>query len=96
MGLFCLILAPYSDKNPSNKPEDRKVAISLFSVQLFLEESTKDPELEKQVGMLWLGSEFAQLNKDYCTNWTNSRAAKPCNAEAINRSAFVSWVDCRL
>ena len=34
MGLFCLILAPYSDKNPSNKPEDRKVAISLFSVFL--------------------------------------------------------------
>ena len=32
MGLFILILAPYLDKNPSNKPEDRKVAISLFSV----------------------------------------------------------------
>jgi menaquinol-cytochrome c reductase cytochrome b/c subunit len=34
MGLFCLMLAPYSDKNPSNKPEDRKVAISLFTVFL--------------------------------------------------------------
>ncbi len=34
MGLFALILAPYSDKNPSNKPEDRKVAISLFTVFL--------------------------------------------------------------
>jgi menaquinol-cytochrome c reductase cytochrome b/c subunit len=34
MGLFCLILAPYSDKNPSNKPEDRKIAISLFTVFL--------------------------------------------------------------
>ncbi len=34
MGLFCLILAPYGDKNPSNKPEDRKVAISLFTVFL--------------------------------------------------------------
>ncbi len=32
IGLFCLILAPYTDKNPSNKPEDRKVAISLFAV----------------------------------------------------------------
>jgi menaquinol-cytochrome c reductase cytochrome b/c subunit len=32
MGLFILILAPYVDKNPSNKPEDRKVAISLFSI----------------------------------------------------------------
>lgn len=66
------------------------------SVQFYLQEQSKDPELDKQLGMLWLGSEFAQLNKDYCTSWTNSRAAKPCNAEAINRSAFVSWVDCRL
>ena len=32
MGIFLLILAPYVDKNPSNKPEDRKVAISLFAV----------------------------------------------------------------
>jgi menaquinol-cytochrome c reductase cytochrome b/c subunit len=32
MGLFILILAPYVDKNPSNKPEDRKVAISLFAI----------------------------------------------------------------
>jgi outer membrane protein OmpA-like peptidoglycan-associated protein len=66
------------------------------SVQFFLQEETKDPDLEKQVGMLWLGSEFAQLPKDYCEHWTNSRAGKPCNAEAVNRSAFVSWVDCRL
>ncbi len=29
MGIFLLILAPYIDKNPSNKPEDRKFAISL-------------------------------------------------------------------
>jgi menaquinol-cytochrome c reductase cytochrome b/c subunit len=34
MGIFCLILAPYTDKNPSNKPEDRKVAISLFTIFL--------------------------------------------------------------
>lgn len=66
------------------------------SVQMFLQDQTKDPELDKQVGMLWLGNEFAQLSKDYCTSWTNSRPGKPCNAEAINRSAFISWVDCRL
>ena len=34
MGIFILILAPYIDRNPSNKPEDRKFAISLFTVQL--------------------------------------------------------------
>ena len=31
MGLFALMLAPYADRNPSNKPEDRKFAISLFT-----------------------------------------------------------------
>ena len=34
MGIFALMLAPYTDRNPSNKPEDRKFAISLFTVQL--------------------------------------------------------------
>jgi menaquinol-cytochrome c reductase cytochrome b/c subunit len=34
IGLFALILAPYVDRNPSNKPEDRKFAISLMTVHL--------------------------------------------------------------
>ncbi|MDP7542724.1 MAG: menaquinol-cytochrome c reductase cytochrome b subunit [Acidimicrobiales bacterium] len=34
IGLFLLILAPYIDKNPSRKPEDRKFAISLMTVHL--------------------------------------------------------------
>jgi hypothetical protein len=34
MGIFLLILAPYMDKNPSNKPEDRKFAVSLMTVFL--------------------------------------------------------------
>jgi hypothetical protein len=34
MGLFLLMVAPYLDKNPSNKPEDRKFAIMLFTVFL--------------------------------------------------------------
>jgi hypothetical protein len=34
MGLVALILAPYTDRNPSNKPEDRKFAISLFTMFL--------------------------------------------------------------
>jgi hypothetical protein len=33
-GLIGLILAPYTDRNPSNKPEDRKFAISLFTIVL--------------------------------------------------------------
>jgi hypothetical protein len=34
IGLFGLILAPYTDRNPSNKPEDRKFAISLMTIFL--------------------------------------------------------------
>ena len=34
MGIFLLILAPYVDRNPSQKPEDRKFAISLMTIHL--------------------------------------------------------------
>ena len=34
MGIFLLILAPYMDRNPSIKPEDRKFAISIMTVHL--------------------------------------------------------------
>jgi hypothetical protein len=54
----------------------------------------RDPDIDKEVGLLWLGSEFAQLGKEYC-EWNVSRTGK-CSAEAINRSAFISWVDCQL
>jgi quinol-cytochrome oxidoreductase complex cytochrome b subunit len=32
MAIFILILAPYIDRNPSNKPEDRKFAIVLMTL----------------------------------------------------------------
>ncbi len=32
IGLFALMLAPYIDKNPSNKPEHRKFAVSVFTI----------------------------------------------------------------
>ena len=34
MGLILLAVTPYVDRNPSNKPEDRKFAISVFTVFL--------------------------------------------------------------
>ena len=34
VGLIVMILAPYIDKNPSNKPEDRKFATSLMTIHL--------------------------------------------------------------
>jgi len=36
MGLFLLIVAPYVDNNPSVKPDDRKFAISMFTLFLML------------------------------------------------------------
>jgi outer membrane protein OmpA-like peptidoglycan-associated protein len=65
------------------------------SVLFLLSDKFKEPDLDKQVGLLWLGNEFAQLGKEYC-EWNVSRDRKKCSAEAINRSAFVSWVDCQL
>jgi len=65
------------------------------SIQFYIKEKFADPELDKRVGLLWLGNEFAPLDKDFC-NWETSRAGSKCDEEAINRSAFVSWVDCRL
>jgi outer membrane protein OmpA-like peptidoglycan-associated protein len=65
------------------------------SVLFLVNDQFKDPEIDKQVGLLWLGNEFAQLGKEYC-EWNVSRDRKKCSAEAINRSAFVSWVDCQL
>ena len=34
MGIFILMLAPYMDRNPSNKPEDRKFAIALMTLHI--------------------------------------------------------------
>jgi outer membrane protein OmpA-like peptidoglycan-associated protein len=78
---------------------DRNRALShrrANSVMLIIRELARDnPEVDKMVGLLWLGNEFAQLSKEYCA-WPNSRPDQKCDEEAINRSAFVSWVDCRL
>jgi outer membrane protein OmpA-like peptidoglycan-associated protein len=65
------------------------------SVMFHLNEVANDPDIESKVGLLWLGNEFAQLSKDYCS-WPSSRPEDKCADESINRSAFVSWVDCRL
>lgn len=64
------------------------------SVMFYLSDRFNDPELDKKVGLLWLGEEFAQLGKEYC-EWNVSRP-KRCDTHGINRSAFVSWVDCQL
>ena len=53
-----------------------------------------DPDLDKEVGMLWLGEEFAQLEEEFC-KWQRS-ASGECKPNELNRSAFVAWIDCQL
>lgn len=54
-----------------------------------------DPDLEREVGLLWLGEEFAQLGTQFC-DWRRSGDSSRCEARDINRGAFVAWIDCRL
>ena len=60
-----------------------------------LHEAFPNVELEDEVGLLWLGEEFAQLDTDFCS-WSRSGPADQCKPEDINRSAFVAWIDCQL
>jgi len=54
-----------------------------------------DPDIERQVGLLWLGEEFAQLDDGFC-DWKRSRTGDKCDVKDINRSAFIAWIDCSI
>jgi hypothetical protein len=60
-----------------------------------LSSTFEDPDLDKQVGLLWLGEEYAQLDPSFC-QWQRSGAQDQCQPEDLNRSAFLAWIDCRL
>lgn len=77
---------------------DRNQALShrrANSILFQLQERFGDPDIEKKVGLLWLGEEYAQLGEPFC-DWKSSRPGTECKEELINRSAVVSWIDCRL
>jgi outer membrane protein OmpA-like peptidoglycan-associated protein len=63
------------------------------AVMTHLRQRFDDPDLDKEVGLLWLGEEFAQLDESFC-EW--QRSAEKCKPKDLNRSAFVAWIDCRL
>lgn len=65
------------------------------SVLAHLRQKFQDPDLDKEVGLLWLGEEFAQLDNEFC-GWTRSGEATNCSSETLNRSAFIAWIDCTL
>jgi outer membrane protein OmpA-like peptidoglycan-associated protein len=64
------------------------------AVMNHVREHFNDPDLDKEVGMLWLGKEYAQLDTEFC-QWTRS-AGGGCTSGEINRSAFIAWIDCQL
>lgn len=77
---------------------DRNRALShrrANSILFELQERFGDPDIEKKVGLLWLGEEYAQLGEPFCA-WQSSRPGGECKEELINRSAVISWIDCRL
>jgi len=65
------------------------------AVLAHLRETFDDPDLDREVGLLWLGEEFAQLDDQFCT-WKRSGDPSACGSTDLNRSAFVAWIDCRL
>lgn len=64
------------------------------AVMSHLRQQFNDPDLDKEVGLLWLGEEFAQLSEEFCA-WRRSRTGQ-CANQDLNRSAFVAWIDCTL
>lgn len=64
------------------------------AVMSHLRATFDDPDLDREVGLLWLGEEFAQLDETFC-EWQRSGADR-CKPTELNRSAFVAWIDCRL
>jgi outer membrane protein OmpA-like peptidoglycan-associated protein len=75
-----------------NRELSRKRAEAVLA---HLREKFHDPDLDQEVGLLWLGEEFAQLDRQFCT-WARSRGERPCTTTDLNRSAFIAWIDCRL
>jgi len=65
------------------------------AVMNHLRDQFKDPDLDKEVGMLWLGQEYAQLDTEFC-QWSRSAKGSNCTSQDINRSAFIAWIDCQL
>ncbi|MBI4819085.1 MAG: hypothetical protein HY791_22625 [Deltaproteobacteria bacterium] len=64
------------------------------SVLTHLERTFNDPDLKNEVGLLWLGEEYAQFPDAAC-QWKRSRTEE-CTSKEINRSAFVTWIDCTI
>lgn len=65
------------------------------AVLAHLRANYQDPDLDREVGLLWLGEEFAQLDQQFCA-WQRSGGESQCRTADLNRSAFIAWIDCQL
>ncbi len=93
-GSYFFVVARTSPEGSTthNRDLSKKRAEAVMS---HLKTRFNDPDLDKEVGMLWLGEEFAQLENEFC-EWKRSATGTACSPEDLNRSAFVAWIDCQL
>jgi outer membrane protein OmpA-like peptidoglycan-associated protein len=91
---YFLVVSRASPEGPLayNRELSRKRADAVLE---HIRSKFNDPDLDQEVGLLWLGEEFAQLDKDFC-QWNRSRPDERCSTAHLNRSAFIAWIDCRL
>jgi outer membrane protein OmpA-like peptidoglycan-associated protein len=90
---FFFVVARASPDGNEKKNEELSAARAK-AVLAHLQAKFNDPDLKKEVGLLWLGEGFAQLGTEFC-DWQRSRTAE-CTSKEINRSAFVAWIDCAI
>jgi outer membrane protein OmpA-like peptidoglycan-associated protein len=88
---FVVARASTEGSNERNRQLSKERAQAVMD---YLKTNLPDQDLDKEVGLLWLGEEFAQLSAQYC-DWRRS-SGEACTPEQINRSAFVAWIDCQL
>jgi len=89
---FVVARASPEGSEASNRELSRKRAEAVLA---HLKERFNDPDLDRQVGLLWLGEEYAQLDPSFC-DWRRNGGADQCKTEDLNRSAFITWIDCTL
>ncbi len=91
---YFLVVSRASPEGPLgyNRELSRKRAEAVLD---HIRSKFSDPDLDQEVGLLWLGAEFAQLDKEFC-KWHRSRPNEACSTAHLNRSAFIAWIDCRL
>lgn len=89
---FVVSRASPEGSEETNRQISRERAEAVLS---HLREKFQDPDLDSQVGLLWLGEEFAQLDPSFC-DWKRSGETEKCQPEDLNRSAFITWIDCTL